>query len=217
MNKVLKKVSLGVMSLPLMGLFGVVMLWMPYDFAMASWQMWRTDSQTQAEVLGVRTETGRIGLAATHVQYKYRVNGKDYYNDRLGPGIDIRATQTGGSNLTQKYENLKHVTVYYDSSEPEFSILEKGWPRWSIGFSLLVWGILLMNLYSSRLKLTLWRMFWRSLTRAIPWCGVVVIFMFPQYVLPDHLIWMAAVYGAVALCHFISVLWKVETRKRRTW
>lgn len=91
-----------------------------------SWS--RSRSRTEA------THSPRFGIASTSL-------GKAMKAPGFERGISDESYESGAGDLAGSLKPNSSVWVHYDPSEPGFSLLEYGWPKWSIGFSLAVWGI----------------------------------------------------------------------------
>jgi Protein of unknown function (DUF3592) len=59
-----------------------------------------------------------------HVQYKYRVNGKDFISGRINCSMDF--TVKSMDAYARQYKNGASIVVYYDPDEPEKAVLERG-------------------------------------------------------------------------------------------
>lgn len=76
------------------------------------------------------------------IEYAYRVNGKEYSNDkfRLRGEFTVALTKEGAREAHLKYKVNSPITVYYDPLNPENSVLETNYtPEY---FFLLKMGLL---------------------------------------------------------------------------
>ncbi len=93
-------------------------------------------------VIESKVRAGNKSLYVLYVEYKYEVNGRLYRNNR------ISFAPQGGSKA-QVLLNLDHyrygssVQVYYDPSNPQFSVLEpeSSFSRWEIALGILLVSI----------------------------------------------------------------------------
>lgn len=116
---------------------------MPLEFCVSSWHLWRADSTTEGRVISSEQKSHR-GNTRSLIRYSYSVDGRSYESDRVQAGwISDKAYESGAGDLAKSLSTNKEVVVRYDSANPEFALLEYGWPKWSVGFSLAVWGMLL--------------------------------------------------------------------------
>jgi len=70
------------------------------------------------------------------IQYGYTVNGKLYYGSKVN--YQTKVTNKA-SVITNRYKLRDEVAVYYDSSNPNFSVLELGKITWGIYAHVLGW------------------------------------------------------------------------------
>lgn len=116
---------------------------MPLEFCVSSWHLWRTDAATEGRVISSEQKSHR-GNTNSLIRYSYTVDGRGYESDRVRAGwISNKAYESGAGDLSESLSPGSEVSVRYDSHHPEFALLEYGWPKWSVGFSLAVWGMLL--------------------------------------------------------------------------
>lgn len=124
-------------------LFLALLFAMPLEFCVASWHLWRADATTEGRVVSSQQKAHR-GNTRSLIRYTYSVDGRSYESDRVRAGwISDKGYEASGGDLAQSLSPGSQVTVRYDAAHPEFALLEYGWPKWSVGFSLAVWGMLL--------------------------------------------------------------------------
>ncbi|MBN8420109.1 MAG: DUF3592 domain-containing protein [Verrucomicrobia bacterium] len=124
-------------------LFLALLFMMPLEFCVSSWHLWRADSTAQGRVISSQPKSHR-GNTRSLIRYRYSVDGRSYETDRVRAGwISGSGYESGAGKLAESLSAGSPVTVRYDSAHPEFALLEYGWPKWSVGFSLAVWGMLL--------------------------------------------------------------------------
>lgn len=114
---------------------------MPLEFCVSSWHLWRTDAATEGRVISSEQKSHR-GNTNSLIRYSYTVDGRGYESDRVRAGwISNKAYESGAGDLAKSLSPGSQISVRYDSKHPEFALLEYGWPKWSLGFSLAVWGM----------------------------------------------------------------------------
>jgi hypothetical protein len=135
----------------LLGLFGLPFFAVGFGFLILSvlpslydgWQM-ASWSQTTATLLHAQLTSSTSDGSTTYgigASYRYRVNGRDYSNDRVaisGGSDNVGSFQQQlGSRLEHHYQNNLPVTVYYNPADPSEALLDRSL-RWElIGFKLL--------------------------------------------------------------------------------
>lgn len=114
---------------------------MPLEFCVSSWHLWRADAATEGRVISSEQKSHR-GNTRSLIRYSYSVDGRSYESDRVRTGwISNQAYEAGAGDQAKSLSPGNQVSVRYDSHHPEFALLEYGWPKWSLGFSLAVWGM----------------------------------------------------------------------------
>jgi hypothetical protein len=114
---------------------------MPLEFCVSSWHLWRADAATEGRVISSEKKSHR-GNTRSLIRYSYTVAGRSYESDRVRAGwISNQGYESGAGSLAKSLSPGSQVSVRYDSHHPEFTLLEYGWPKWSLGFSLAVWGM----------------------------------------------------------------------------
>ena len=114
---------------------------MPLEFCVSSWHLWRADAATEGRVISSEQKSHR-GNTLSHIRYSYSVDGRSYESDRVRAGwISNKAYESGAGGLAKSLSPGSQVSDRYDTEHPEFALLEYGWPKWSLGFSLAVWGM----------------------------------------------------------------------------
>jgi len=79
------------------------------------------DSETVGEIVKSEVDlTGRFGGVTYDIRYSYAVNNSIYTGSQVSYGSDTNAVET-----QKKYPLGLQVTVYYDSSKPQYSTLVK--------------------------------------------------------------------------------------------
>ncbi len=216
MAKVLRTVAGVLLLLMFATLLILLLFFMPVQFLVSSWHLYRADEKTEGLLLDVDVVTEDSGQG-TRVRYRYEVNGKTHVGARLGPGLlDGKTTQTGGGHLAEKYQSSRNVTVYYDSSDSSFAFLEHGWPRWSIGFSLGVWGMIVARGIASGRGRASRPLLRSALVNALPWLGVATILFFPQYVTPSDVVHLAWLYPLLVISQLVHGFYRRHRQRRPT-
>lgn len=99
-----------------------------------------------------RSQIGRRHQATVDIRYDYRVNGQQYSGSRVRFGGAIEALPAAAHTVIGRYPKGAQVDVYYASSRPSLSTLERRTSGWlwiwlgiggfmttSIGGSLAGW------------------------------------------------------------------------------
>lgn len=167
----------------LLGMFFV----MPLEFVISGLHIYRVSSQTEGEVLSAESKAEK-GNTRSFITYQYRVDGEIFLSDRVRAGwISDSSYEHQAGDLAKSLKVGDAVSVHYDSHDPGFSLLQYGWPKWSIGFSLAVWGIFLRDHLSK--KSSSQKVFLYGLAHSMILSGAGVIFLLPLTVSPKLLIW----------------------------
>jgi hypothetical protein len=162
-------------------LFLLMFFAMPLEFIVSSWHIIKVDSSTQGIITHSEVVRESRGTERSDIMYTFECGGKSYQSSRWQPGlISNSAGETNGGEFSRSHPEGTKVTVHYDSSNPSFSIIERGWPKWSIGFSLGVWGIFFSNQFKCTAPRTTKLLINYPLSRAISFTGVLTLFVFPQ-------------------------------------
>lgn len=127
-------------------LFGVLLFMMPLEFVVSSWHLFRArDGLTHGKVLA-SAKVSDHGNSKSDILYRYEVQGRAYESDRVRAGwFSHHGYESGAGELGGALRPGDTIPIYYDSHHPEFALVEYGWPKWSIAFSLCVWGLLWRN------------------------------------------------------------------------
>lgn len=132
-----------VAAMILVPLFLGLLFMMPLEFCVSSWHLFRADSTIKGRVISSEQKQHR-GNTLSLIRYGYSVSGRSYVTDRVRAGwISDRCYDAGAGDLAESLNPGSPVTVHYDSDHPDFALLAYGWPKWSLGFSLAVWGMIL--------------------------------------------------------------------------
>jgi len=93
--------------------------------------------QTEGTIIESHT-TGSGKSRRTVVRYVYSVNGTDYENDTVSYSLQMFRNKT---KLHATYPVGKRVPVYYSITDPDYSVLEKGFSGQS--FLVMIGGVAL--------------------------------------------------------------------------
>lgn len=139
----LLKIILGlVLFVPFAFLILLMFLGGPIAILAETYDLICFDGRTTGKLTSLEIVYGSKGTSATVVSYVYNSNGKDLISNRLYPGFAANyGTYTGGASLAKKYTVGQQVQVYFDSSNPVRACLEHGWHKWSIAWTVLIWGM----------------------------------------------------------------------------
>lgn len=108
----------------------------PIEFIISSWHLQQVQATTSGIVSRSQIATHR-GSSRSVIEYSYRIDGQDYTSTRVRAGIvSNRDFETGGGEFSRKHPTGSTVQVHYDPNRPTFAIVDFGWPKWSVGFSL---------------------------------------------------------------------------------
>ena len=174
---------------------------MPVEFCVSSWHLWRADAATEGSVVSSEQKNHR-GNTRSLVRYSYSVDGRRYETDRVRAGwISNKAYEAGAGAIAKSLRPGSQVSVRYDSHHPEFALLEYGWPKWSVGFSLAVWGMWLGSyVFGSEDSRPRSHLLY-GLTRGMCLLGFVIIFLLPPTLEPKQ---TSALLGAGLVLSFVA-------------
>lgn len=182
-------------------LLGLLFL-MPAEFGWSSWHLlYGREIATGAVVTAeIKKNPGKKSVRTTsEIVYEYSVGGKIYTSTRVHPGFASSGVDDGGI-LAKRLESGDPITVHYAAGNPGFSFLLQGWPKWSIGFSLLTWGIIAAATWCPQTRSgfrpsPLWRhAFWKPLA----FTGLVVL-IFGHGVILVSQVWIPLAIHAAAM------------------
>ncbi|WP_009962028.1 DUF3592 domain-containing protein [Verrucomicrobium spinosum] len=124
----------------------MLLFMMPLDFVVSSWHLYRArEGLTHGKVVSSE-KVSHHGNSRSDIRYRYEVQGRVYESDRVRAGWFSRhGYESGAGELGGALRPGDTIPIYYDSHHPEFALVEYGWPKWSIAFSLCVWGVLWRN------------------------------------------------------------------------
>lgn len=138
----------------------------------------------------------------SRIRYSYIVNGKTFTSGRVQAGfLSGRAYQSEGGRFSENSPAGSSVTVYYDASDPGFSFLAYGWPKWSAGFSMAVWGIVLSYRFPLRSFKKQGALAY-SRSRASAISGLIIIAAFPIILGRPQLLLIVFIFALSFVCAF---------------
>jgi hypothetical protein len=193
------KAILGVIFIPL---FLMLFFAMPADFCWSSWHLIAAQAKTTGEVVSASESVshGRGGeTTRSDIVYRYRVDGRTYESSRVKPGFLHNGYEAGGGEFAKTLHPGDAVTVHYSPWMPSLAFLLYGWPKWSIGFSMAVWGIVAAGVFCphTRKGERPFPLVWQALIKPMFFTGFVVI-LFMDPVIPVREIWIPPAIHAVA-------------------
>lgn len=169
-------------------LFLALLFMMPLEFCAASWHLLKADSRTEGTVISSQQKQHR-GNTLSVIRYAYSVSGRSYESDRVRAGwISNRGYEAGAGELAESLRPGGSVVVHYDSDHPEFALLAYGWPKWSLGFSLGVWGLILGSYVFGPQDRSPSSHVLYGLTRGMLLLGFAIIFLLPPTLEPHSTI-----------------------------
>ncbi|MFZ2280954.1 MAG: DUF3592 domain-containing protein [Prosthecobacter sp.] len=173
-------------ALVFLALFLALLFMMPVEFGVSSWHLWRADAATKGRVISSDSKSHR-GNTRSLIRYRYTVDGRSYESDRVRAGwISNKAYEYSAGDLAKSLRPGSQVSVRYDSHHPEFALLEYGWPKWSLGFSLMVWGMVFGSyVFDSQDRRPNSHVLY-GLTRGMCLLGFVIIFLLPPTIEPKR-------------------------------
>lgn len=153
---------------------------MPLEFIVSSWHNIKIDSSTQGLITHSEVLEGKGGNEGSSISYQFQIDGKSYESSRWRAVlISNSSSEAHGGEFAKSHPVGSKVTVYYDASNPKFSLLERGWPKWSFGFSLGVWGIMFANQFKRTSPRSTRLFIGYPLSRATTITGALTIFLLP--------------------------------------
>jgi hypothetical protein len=200
--KTLKTILWTPVMLLVIGMLLALLFYMPVDFGVSVYQLVKLDNECQGTVKSVEV-VGSDDTRKTVVTYHYQVNGEFYQSQRMGPGLQENLTESDGEDIAEDFQNNQTVTVYYDTDDPQFSVLKYGIGHWAIGFSMAVWGMLISNAMLTHKKTKLFGFY-----RGLVFCGFISIIICPQFICREHIVPFFSAAFIVILLSIAHALWK---------
>lgn len=198
-------------------LFLMLLFGMPVEFAAATWQNLRIDATTLGQVTHSEVIRGSKSNEGSSIEYAYTVDGKSYTSTRWRAGLISNSSQeAGGGRFAKDHPVGAEVLVHYDASNPQYSLLEPGWPKWSVGFSMAVWGILLSGGFERKAPRTRRLLIGYPFTRALTITGFLTIIFSTRTLDNSAMLVTLAIYGASALGALLYLLCQQNDRRTRT-
>ncbi len=180
----------------------------PIAIVVESFEMWCMDSQTLGTLKDLAIVRGGRGTSAVHVTYDFTVDGELLESTRLYPGfMGNYGTSTNGDALADSYQVGNQYPVYYDSANPSRVCLEYGWPKWSIGWTAFIWGMI-GTIVSKNKKSRLW-----LVPLSLMLYGIALIAVGPHTVRPHELPWhllALPTLGMLAALARMLPIWKSD-------
>lgn len=207
MKRVLRTIGLLALCAILLPLFAAFLFAMPVEFAVATWHNLRVDSTVKGSVTKSEVTEGKSGNEGSLVTYSFKVDGVASDSSRWRAGLFSNSShEIGGGEFARSHPRGTNVDVLYDSSEPGFSLLKRGWPKWSLGFSMGVWGMLTSSYFKRNDQRTLRLYLGYPASRALSIAGILTIMLFPPTLSLAALKVILIGVGVIALC---ALLWLV--------
>ena len=97
------------------------------------------DRQTDGVIIRSRIRHLRWGSTTHYIRYAYTVNNRDYIGSKFNFGVKSFSPE----DIVRKHPEGKAVTVYYDSSNPHYAVLEKS----PLGAHIYIQVILIIFLF----------------------------------------------------------------------
>jgi len=143
MKRILSIIGLIVFCAIFLPLLAVLLYAMPLEFGVATWPNMRLDATTDGSIIYSEVTRRRSSNEGSSIVYSYGVDGSPNQSSRWRAGLFSNLSRdNGGGEFAKSHPVGTSVQVFCNSSDPKFSMLERGWPKWSLGFSLAVWGVL---------------------------------------------------------------------------
>lgn len=211
----LARLGKGVLWVIFAPLFLALLFLMPADLAWSSVQLLLVRSETTGEVVSsvVSVSHGRGGGTRSDIVYRYRADGAMHESSRVKPGFMHRGYEAGGGELAGTLRPGDPVRVHYAAWWPSLSFLEYGWPKWSIGFSLAVWGIIAAAVFcpATRKGERPFPLRWHAAIKPMFFTGFATV-MFMDPVIPVGEIWIPPALHA-ALAAILAIYWTLRYPK----
>ena len=143
MSRLLKKLFWTMVAIPFVALFLGMILGPPVFFVMETVDLFKMRGTAVGTVENVRIDRRRSTSRAV-IHYSFDVGQQRYVSERYLPGFaGNQGGWTGGAAHAEEFPVGRKVTVYYDPHSPDRCALEYGWFKWTIGFWLGLWSMLL--------------------------------------------------------------------------
>lgn len=185
----------------------IIFFGFPLEFIVSSWHNLRIDSSTQGLITHSETIHGRHGTKGSSITYTYSIHGKTYESSRWRAGLmSNSSTETNGGGFATHHPVGTTVTVYYDASVPEFSLLELGWPKWSLGFSLAAWGIVFANRFRRTAPRSTQLFICYPLSRGLLFTGFLTLFLLPTTLNADSFKIMLLGFVSISIMAFVWLI-----------
>lgn len=206
--RALKRVLVGAFAVPLavvlLGLLLIMFFGPPIALVAESIDLARMRSTAVGKVEEVTIERGSKGTSRARIRYSFAVGGRPFQSDRYLPGfLANHGTWTGGGAIAKDYPVGKRINVFYDPDRPGRAAIEYGWFKGSVGFTAILWGMVVYGLAQRGRCPTRGRHLVGLAGLASSVYGLALLFLGPQAVraadLPWHTLAWCAVLAGVAL------------------
>lgn len=216
MKRLFTAIGWSLMGIVFVPLFLMLLFGMPLEFLISSWHLYRVDARTEGKVIESEVRRHKGGERSA-LRYSYQVGGTTYTSDRVEAGlVSNRSFQSGGGGFARSAPFGSSMTVYYDSSAPGFSLAAYGWPKWSVGFSMAVWGLLFSHNFPLRSFKFLRGALAYSASRALLLSGALTIALFPVTIGKSEFVGVAVSFGVFLvgafLCGMLRKIWNERGR-----
>lgn len=133
-------------------LLGILLLFIigPISVILETVDMVRMRSVTSATILASSVSTDDKGRGQREVRYQFAADGTSFVSSRVFPGWFGNWGRTGGGSSGNVPSVGSSVSVHYSARNPHRSCLWYGWYHWSIGMTLIPYGMLAHGFFRSR-------------------------------------------------------------------
>lgn len=188
-------------------LFAALLFAFPVEFIVATWQNMRVDSSAKGVITKSEVTRSRGSSEGSSVAYSFEIDGRLHESSRRTAGLFSNSSQEeGGGEFARQHPVGTEVEVFYDSSDPGFSLLERGFPKWSLGFSIAVWGMLMSQYFKRTDKRTSRLLIAYPIFRAMTIVGFLTIFISPPTLTFGDLMTISIGFGAITFCALVWLL-----------
>src|SRR5579859_6499843 len=153
MRRVFRTIVAFLVATPFLLLFLAMVLGPPAMFVVETIDILRMRERAEGIVDAVSIEHGGKGTSRARIEYHFDVGGRRVTSDRYVPGyFGNSGSWTGGASIASDFPVGRQVTVYYSRRNPELCALEDGWFSWSVGPTLVWFGLAIVAWARLRLR-----------------------------------------------------------------
>lgn len=190
----------------------MLLLMMPVDFAISSWHLWKASASVEGRVISSGSTQYKSNYLHK-VAYEYRIHGQTYQGSRISAGwLHDGAFPNDEATFLAGLRPGSMVTVHYDPSSPDFSLLTYGWFKWGLGFSLVVWGLLAGSYVTSRQTHKPRSFLAFAITRSMTFLGFIIIALLPTIIPPAYFSMLGMIFCGLIVLTYAYGRWRYRDK-----